>query len=32
MKENDDINSNKEISFGRQQTKGSFDMIVIMDI
>ena len=32
MKENDEINDNKEISFGRQQKKGSFDIIVIMDI
>ena len=32
-RENDGINGNKEISFGRQQKKGSFvDTIVIMDI
>ena len=32
MKENDEINGNKEISFGSSKKKGSFDTTVIMDI
>ena len=32
IKENDDINVNKEISFGRQQKEGPFDIIEIMGI